>query len=205
MGAEIKEKSVRGQSPWIVLIERSSENGRRIIETRSRSELDPSLNGFLRSEGRVLDAQVKELRKSIQQASERRSHGKLPSARQMREVRDSMNRDLAKKLEYKEILSGERREPIKIIIDSDGGASWSFPSGDDAIWTHFLRNERIDILNLPSQDRSLLYEAFLLRISVMQSGSGAVRDWHTFVREKIGERTDLDDYLAHLTRRFQKN
>lgn len=200
------EKSVNLQTPWVILLERMSENGHRTSETTDGASLDSTLIDFLKLETVNLDARAEEIKVSIQEASGRTSHGKKRAGRVIRDERESHNKELTKILEYKEILlgnlSGKRRDPIKINIEYNGEVSgWEFPKGSETLWVQYVRNENPGVLALPPDEKAIVQKAFMLRHAVGLDVPDAKQEYYELMAEVKG-RSNLEDYLVEFTERF---
>lgn len=211
MVVEIKEKSPAPQKPWMVLVEHTSRNGARsLVETTAMGRLDPSLKDYLRKEAQGLEVQINGLRKSIQETSKKKTHGKKKGARRVRDERKALNKKLTTIFTHKEMLVGERHSPLVITLKDNEAVNWGFPGQVDSKWIEFVRDENPEILSELSQNEVfLVHRVFGYRYQIIrQDRKWLKNEFNTFFdeevrgNEKLGEH--VYDWIRKVTDYFSK-
>jgi len=212
MVTERKEKSPAPQRPWMVLVEHTSRNGARsLVETTVMGRLNPSLKDYLRKEAQGLGVQIDGLIESIQKVSKKKTHGKKKGGRRVRDERKALNKELTTILTYKEVLDGERHNPLLITLKDDEAVGWGFPDQVDSKWMEFVRDKNPEILDELSQDEIfLVHEVFSYRYQIIrQDREWLKNEFRTFFdeevigNEKLGEH--VRDWIKKVTAYFSKS
>lgn len=198
MEAERKEKSPAPQKPWMVLVEHTSRNGTRsLVETTVMGRIDSSLKDYLGREAQNLGVQIDDLRKSIQEVSKKKTHGKKKGTRRVRDERKALNKELTTILAHKEVLVGERHNPLLITLKDGEAVDWGFPGQVDSRWIEFVRDKNPEILDELSQDEIfLVHGVFSYRYQILRQDRKWLKDeFKTFFDENVGGNEELGEHV----------
>jgi len=195
----------------MVLIEHTYSNGTKgLVETTVMGRLGPSLKDYLRGEAQGLGVQIDDLRKSIQEVSKKKTHGKKKGTRRVRDERKALNKELTTILVHKEVLEGERHNPLLITLKDGEAMNWGFPDQVDSKWIEFVRDKNPEILDQLSQNEVfLVHRVFGYRYQIIrQKREWLKSEFSTFFdkevrgNEKLGEH--VYDWIGKVTDYFSK-